>query len=294
VATLEPFGGPERSIHRDLLRTFLAGGGGIVSAQPLAVPLTKGRSAVAALAKEAVDAARIAAFACFVFEDPLYDRELLRGVDHFRDAELDRRVRAARTGEAPRVLVTAPEVAAADGPRVPTVAAPEDGVRFAGAFIKAPFFVLTSLSPGCGEVLQNNSAGRPLRRWLDDGRETSYPNGRVAVRVGPTMAVATGRVGAAPALVPHPSGLRSGHGLRSRVGSTLVEPLDPVWDHLSIHCGASHSIQGGLPQPATRWPTGRGASLGPPSVWPAAGCAGCLGQGSILRGGWARHAKLRP
>ncbi|MBV8656144.1 MAG: ATP-binding protein, partial [Candidatus Eremiobacteraeota bacterium] len=107
AANLEPFGAPSFSLHRDLLRAFLASGYGIVADLPLAVPLTKGRSAVAALAKEAVDAALLAAFERFVLEDALYDRELLRGVDHRLGAVLDRLVGAALAGEAPPVLATA-------------------------------------------------------------------------------------------------------------------------------------------------------------------------------------------
>jgi hypothetical protein len=173
AANLEPFGAPDRSLHRDLLRAFQASGYGMVAELPLAVPLTKGRSAVAALAKGAVDAAVIAAFERFVLEDALYDRELLRGVDHRLGAVLDRLVGAALSGEAPPVLATAPEVAAEDGPRAPTVAAPEDVVRFAGVLVDAPLFMLTTLSPG-GELRRRCS----LRAVMEAHRQG-------LLRVGP-------------------------------------------------------------------------------------------------------------
>jgi hypothetical protein len=158
VANLEPFSAPERSLQRDLLRAITAAGYGLVAELPLSVPLTKGRGAVAALAAGAVDAAIAAAFERFVLEDALYDRELLRGVDHRLGAVLDRLVGAALAGESPPVLATAPEVASAsDAPRAPTVAAPEEVVRFAGVLVDAPLFVLSELSPGRGEVRRATS-----------------------------------------------------------------------------------------------------------------------------------------
>jgi hypothetical protein len=167
VANLEPFSAPERSLHRDLLRAVLSGGYGVVADLPISVPLTKGRSCVAALAKDAVDAAIIAAFERFVLEDALYDRELLRGVDHRLGAVLDRLVGAALAGEAPPILATAPDVVAEGTPRAPTVAAPEDIVRFAGALVDAPLFVLASLAPGRGEVRRAGS----LRAVVDAHRQ---------------------------------------------------------------------------------------------------------------------------
>src|SRR5262249_39946621 len=82
MTSLEPFNAPGRSLHRDLCNAVTAAGYGIVADLPLAVPLTKGRGAVAALAAGSVDTAIVAAFERFVLEDALYDRELLRGVDH--------------------------------------------------------------------------------------------------------------------------------------------------------------------------------------------------------------------
>src|SRR6185437_11837488 len=103
----------------------------------------------------------------FVLEDALYDRELLRGVDHRLGAVLDRLVNAALAGEAPPALATAPEVLEEDGPRVPTVAAPEEVVRFAGALVDAPLFVLAWLVPGQGEVRRPRS----LRAVVDAYRQ---------------------------------------------------------------------------------------------------------------------------
>ncbi len=168
IANLEPFGVPERSLHRDLLRAITAAGYGVVADLPLAVPLTKGRSAVAAMAAPAVDSAILAAFERFVLEDALYDRELLRGVDHRLGAVLDRLVGAAVTGEKAPVLASAPESPLTDGsPRVPTVAAPEEVVRFAGALVDAPLFVLAWLSPDRGEVRRASS----LRSVVDAHRQ---------------------------------------------------------------------------------------------------------------------------
>src|SRR5262249_45572099 len=114
--------------------------------------------AVAAFAAAAVDAAIVAAFERFVLEDALYDRELLRGVDHRLGAVLDRLVGAAGAGESPPVLATAPAAGPApEAPRAPTVAAPEEVVRFAGALVDAPLFVLACLAPGRGEVRRASS-----------------------------------------------------------------------------------------------------------------------------------------
>ena len=168
IPNLEPFAAPERSLHRDLLRAVTAAGYGIVADLPLGVPLTKGRTAVAALSANAVDTAIIAAFERFVLEDALYDRELLRGVDHRLGGVLDRLVSAALAGESPPVLATAPDPSSeADAPRAPTVAAPEGVVRFAGALVDAPLFVLSFLSQGRGEVRRPSS----LRAVLDAHRQ---------------------------------------------------------------------------------------------------------------------------
>jgi hypothetical protein len=169
-ASGEVFGAPELSLHRDLLRAITTAGYGVVADLPLAVPLTKGRSAVAAVAARAAATAVAAAFERFVLEDALYDRELLRGVDHRLSAVLDRLVNAALTGDgapaargetgvaaelagvqAPRASTPPPSNDAAR-PRGPTVAAPEEVVRFAGALLDAPMFVLSSFEPGIGEV----------------------------------------------------------------------------------------------------------------------------------------------
>ena len=166
IPNLEPFGAPERSLHRDLLRAINAAGYGVVADLPLAVPLTKGRSAVAALAAPAVDSALGAAFERRELEDALDARELLRGVDHRLGAVLDRLVGAALTGEKPPVLASAPEHVG-DGPRAPTVAASEEVVRFAGALVDAPLFVLAWLSPDRGEVRRASS----LRSVVDAHRQ---------------------------------------------------------------------------------------------------------------------------
>jgi hypothetical protein len=158
IANLEPFPTPTLSLHKELLRAITAAGYGLVAELPLSVPLTKGRSAVAAMAAGAVDAALLAAFERFVLEDALYDRELLRGVDHRLGAVLDRLVGAALAGETTPVLATAPDVASSgDGPRAPTVAAPEEVVRFAGALVEAPLFVLSEAAPGRGELRRPSS-----------------------------------------------------------------------------------------------------------------------------------------
>jgi hypothetical protein len=153
IPNLEPFVAPERALHRELMRAMTAAGYGIVADLPLTVPLTKGRSAVAAMCAPAVDDAILAAFERFVLEDALYDRELLRSVDHRLGAVLDRLVGAALAGEAPPLLATAPDGGPdADGPRTPTVAAPEGVVRFAGALVDAPLFIVAWVAPGEGEV----------------------------------------------------------------------------------------------------------------------------------------------
>src|SRR5208282_5875835 len=51
-------------------------------------------------------------------------------------------------------------------PRAPTVAAPEEVVRFAGALVDAPLFVLAWLEPGRGEVRR----ARSLRTVMDAHR----------------------------------------------------------------------------------------------------------------------------
>ncbi len=197
VANLEPFGTPDRSLHRDILRALTSAGYGLVADLPLAVPLTKGRSEVAASAARAVDAAVVAAFERFVLEDALYDRELLRGVDHRLGAVLDRLVNAALAGEAPPALATAPEVLEEDGPRVPTVAAPEEVVRFAGALVDAPLFVLAWLVPGQGEVRRPRS----LRAVVDAYRQGILRTGAIPGELAPGLVYLAGADPLAQALL---------------------------------------------------------------------------------------------
>src|SRR5262249_53582605 len=100
----EPFTGPELALHRELLRAILAAGYGLVAELPLAVPLNKGRSGAIAGAARSVDAAIARAFERFVLEDALFDRELLRAVDHRLASVLDRLVLGALGGEAPPAI----------------------------------------------------------------------------------------------------------------------------------------------------------------------------------------------
>jgi hypothetical protein len=163
---IEPFGAPAHALHRELYRALAAAGYGLAADLPLAVPLTKGRAAVAASAARAAEAAVITAFERFVLEDALYDRELYRGVDHRLGAVLDRLVSAALAGE-PSVTPKAAELSGPKGPgapppppeadadkkpRAPTVAAPEEVVRFAGALVEAPLFAASTFDPARGEV----------------------------------------------------------------------------------------------------------------------------------------------
>lgn len=171
IPHLEPFGAPGLALHADLLRAVASAGYGLVVDLPLAVPLTKGRSAVAALAAPAVADAIIAAFERFVLEDALYDRELLRGVDHRLAAVLDRLVGTALRGEAAPAVAAAAELgdAAVESerpPNAPTVAAPEAVVRFAGVLVDAPMFLVSYREPDRGEV----RAMRSLRDVVDAHR----------------------------------------------------------------------------------------------------------------------------
>ncbi|WP_437314728.1 ATP-binding protein [Sorangium sp. So ce385] len=141
VATrIDPFPGPELGLHRELARAITAAGFGLVAELPLAVPLNKGRSAVAASASTAVEAALVAAFERFILRDALYDRELLRAVDHRLSSVLDRLVQAALLGES-ITIASAQVVDELDpGARTPTVAAPEQVIRFASGLLDAPLF----------------------------------------------------------------------------------------------------------------------------------------------------------
>ncbi len=151
------FTAPELALHRDLARAIVSAGFGVVVELPAEVPLNKGRSAVAATASAAVESALIAAFERFVLHDALYDRELLRAVDHRLSSVLDRLLCAALAGQAAQSspatahdeLTEAPRAARASvlvppeserrpqKPR-PTVAAPEEVVRFADALLDTP------------------------------------------------------------------------------------------------------------------------------------------------------------
>ena len=160
------FNSPDLSLHRDLARAIVSAGFGMVAELPLEVPLNKGRSAVAAHATSAVETALVAAFERFVLHDALFDRELLRAVDHRLSAVLDRLLNAAFAGQAAEVMAShdgiddsAPSlrgrVYAAPPqserqpkqPR-PTVAAPEEVVRFADALLDAPALRVLSVDGG--------------------------------------------------------------------------------------------------------------------------------------------------
>ncbi|AUX25340.1 heat-shock protein [Sorangium cellulosum] len=141
VATrIDPFPGPELGLHREIARAITAAGFGLVAELPIGVPLNKGRSAVAATAAAAVEAAIVAAFERFILRDALYDRELLRAVDHRLSSVLDRLVAAALLGES-ITIASAQRVDELDpAARTPTVAAPEQVIRFASGLLDAPLF----------------------------------------------------------------------------------------------------------------------------------------------------------
>ncbi|XXX74350.1 ATP-binding protein [Sorangium sp. So ce134] len=180
AARIDPFPGPELGLHRELARAIMAAGFGLVAELPLGVPLNKGRSAVAASASAAVEAALVAAFERFILRDALYDRELLRAVDHRLSSVLDRLVHAALLGES----VTIASAQAVDEldpvARTPTVAAPEQVIRFASRLLDAPLFRSIvvdaagrppgqALSPLLGQ-LQARSAPLTLRELLEAHR----------------------------------------------------------------------------------------------------------------------------
>jgi hypothetical protein len=171
----DAFGSVELSLQRDLYRAITSAGYGIVADLPVSVPLNKGRSAVAAAAAFAVEGALVAAFERFVLEDALHDRELLRGVDHRLSSVLDRLVASALAGEpegaaepidelaaTQRVPVapvppTAGEAGEAEegAARTPTVAAPQEVVRFADGLMDAALLTVWSRDQGaarCGEA----------------------------------------------------------------------------------------------------------------------------------------------
>jgi hypothetical protein len=198
---IDPFPGAELALHRDVARALGQAGSILVVDLPVDVPLNKGRSAVAAHAAEAVDRAIAVAFERFVLGDALYDRDLLRAVDHRLASVLDRLLSgvlagepagslgATRPGHAPaaRPLVAGPAATdddeATTEPRgialdttapAPTVAAPEEVVRFASALLAAPLFTLVTYASGreertvatLGDVLDAYRAGR-LRAYGD-------------------------------------------------------------------------------------------------------------------------------
>jgi hypothetical protein len=168
----EPFLGPELALHRDLVRAITSSGAGLVVELPLGVPLNKGRSGVAASAARAVDQALVTAFERFILEDALFQRELLRGVDHRLGAVLDRLVHGALAGEPPPELTQTPAVdelaptlrdddaPPESGPRplpMPTVAAPEEVVHFAAALVEARLFQVSAFDASLGEMHQRAS-----------------------------------------------------------------------------------------------------------------------------------------
>lgn len=150
------FTAPDLSLHRDLARAIVSAGFGVVVELGPDVPLNKGRSAVAAHAASAVEAAIVTAFERFVLHDALYDRELLRAVDHRLSSVLDRLLTAALAGEQRAATAiddpsrstrarpsSAPQAPAESERRPqqkprPTVAAPEEVVRFADALLDTP------------------------------------------------------------------------------------------------------------------------------------------------------------
>ncbi|MBK9266264.1 MAG: ATP-binding protein [Polyangiaceae bacterium] len=164
VATRQdPFTSPELGLHRDLARAILSAGFGFVVDLPLDVPLNKGRSGVTAYAASAVDAAVVTAFERFVLHDALYDRELLRAVDHRLSSVLDRLLTIALSGQTipketpastedvassrrPSSLASPPESERRLQKPKPTVAAPEEVVRFADALLDTPSLRVTILS----------------------------------------------------------------------------------------------------------------------------------------------------
>jgi len=156
----EPFVTPELGLHRELMRSILAAGFGFTADLPLDVPLNKGRSGVMAHVANAVEAALVAAFERFVLHDALYDRDLLRAVDHRLSSVLDRLLTIALSGqtisrEAPAIdagpssapVSKNPPVSERRGPGLrPTVAAPEEVVRFADALLDTPTLRITVLT----------------------------------------------------------------------------------------------------------------------------------------------------
>lgn len=162
----DPFVTPELGLHRDLMRAILAAGFGFVADLPLDVPLNKGRSGVVSYVSSTVDAAFVAAFERFVLHDALYDRDLLRAVDHRLSSVLDRLLTVSLAGQTmereassglsePSSRRKDPPVPPASDNRGqtlrPTVAAPEEVIRFADALLDTPSLRVT-VSNGAHET----------------------------------------------------------------------------------------------------------------------------------------------
>jgi hypothetical protein len=190
AARQDAFTGRDLGLHRDLARAITAAGFALVVNLPTCVPLNKGRSGVVAHATGAVDRALVAAFERFVLEDALYNRELLRAVDHRLASVLDRLVTGVLIGETAASAAAANTQAAADphddpqalrteelsaqpiaesplaaldavsaaarGPddKVPTVAAPGEVVRFATLLVQMPLFKTVAFDGCLGEMAQ--------------------------------------------------------------------------------------------------------------------------------------------
>ncbi len=157
----DPFAAQELGLHRDLVRAVLAAGFGFMADLPVDVPLNKGRSAVVAQASGTVEAALVTAFERFVLHDALYDRDLLRAVDHRLSSVLDRLLTVALSGQSmakaqpvttPEALQNRPPPSTPPAserrmqPPRPTVAAPEDVIRFADALLDTPALRVTILN----------------------------------------------------------------------------------------------------------------------------------------------------
>ncbi len=160
VATRQdPFVTPELSLHRDLMRAILVAGFGFTADLPIGVPLNKGRSGVVAHVASTVESTLVNAFERFVLHDALYDRDLLRAVDHRLSSVLDRLLTVALSGQTQpmdrpiAVRDSGPSSAPVSQPSVgserrmhmprPTVAAPEEVVRFADALLDTPSLRVT-------------------------------------------------------------------------------------------------------------------------------------------------------
>jgi hypothetical protein len=196
---VDPFSSQDVGLHRDLARAITAAGFGMVVDLPLGVPLNKGRSAVAATAAAAVEAALVVAFERFILRDALYDRELLRAVDHRLSSVLDRLLGAALLGE----TVTLGTAQAGSEPdpaaRTPTVAAPVEVIRFASGLLDAPLFRSVMVDAArrprsvpitLRELLQAHRAGilRPLDRSGTHERSSRWTSGAGATAASPAHA----------------------------------------------------------------------------------------------------------